>query len=61
LIRNTVKKRGLILVFVITSIFPLLLALVSCCLTEKKYNSNDTDADIVKTGETLKEFGQFVA
>jgi hypothetical protein len=45
----------------ITSIFPLLLALVSCFLVEKKITKDTPLVERVKISETLGEFMEFVA
>ncbi len=44
----------------ITSIFPLFLAVISLFVTEKKYDSKTSEKDRIKTSESIVEIVEFV-
>jgi len=49
------------LVFMITSIFPLMLAFVSLLYKEKKHTKADNPAERINASETMGDLLQFIA
>jgi uncharacterized membrane protein YfcA len=48
-------------IFKITSIFPLILAIIAMFVKEKKHSKDEPEKERIKTGESLKMFSKFVA